>query len=82
MKTAHVIHGWRNLETKKNKKLTRVVFSVIAAFVICMAPNQILNVVYLVEVTHFTTQGHYYSIFSSLHLQQNKFLLFLPKQAK
>ena len=40
----------RVLEHKRSHKLTRVVFSVIAAFVLCMAPNQILNLVYLIQV--------------------------------
>ena len=37
-------------ESGKNRKMTRAVFSVIAVFVLLMSPNQILNLIYLIQV--------------------------------
>lgn len=37
-------------ESQKSRKLTTVVFSVIATFVLCMAPNTIINTIYLIKV--------------------------------
>ena len=53
----------RVLEHKRSHKLTRVVFSVISAFVLCMAPNQILNLVYLIQVN--SCENHQFLILFS-----------------
>ena len=47
-----------------NRKLTRVVFSVIAAFILCWAPNQILNLIYLLNPVYATK--HYFIIFTKV----------------
>ena len=50
--------------SNSNRKLTRVVFSVIAAFVLCWAPNQILNLIYLLHPVYATK--HYFIIFTKV----------------
>ena len=61
-------------------------FSVISAFVLCMAPNQILNLVYLIQVNSLYLVLHkcFGSIcpIFSLHLRQNNFLLSSQKLLK